>query len=153
VSRSKLAESSSVRLLSLLLLAAMLVSGLKVSTTDYAATQCTWTGGHPPTSLSSPSNWVGNVAPAAGDDLFFPSGVRRTSIKNNFPNQTSFNSLNLSGSNYNLKKNSVTLTGGINTSNPTGALFEFSKQHPTRKKLPNEKGTNCLPETATNWFQ
>ncbi|HZI87854.1 MAG TPA: Calx-beta domain-containing protein, partial [Pyrinomonadaceae bacterium] len=118
--RLNLAGSSSARLLSFLLVAAMLVSVIKVSTIAFAATQFTWTGTNPPANLSSPNNWLGNVAPSAGDDLFFPSGVRRKSIKNTYLNLTSFNSLNFSGSGYNLKKNSLTLTGGINATNPTG---------------------------------
>jgi autotransporter-associated beta strand protein len=121
VSRSKLERSSFARLLSLLLTATMVVSGVKMSTTAYAATQHTWTGSNPPTTLSNPGNWLANVAPAAGDDLFFPVGVRRRSIRNNYPNHTSFNSLNFSGSGYNLKKNSLSLTAGINTSNSTGS--------------------------------
>jgi autotransporter-associated beta strand protein len=60
------------------------------------------------------------VAPADGDDLFFPAGIKRKSIRNNYPNLTSFSSLNFSGSNYNLRKNSLALTAGINTSNSTG---------------------------------
>ncbi|MFN2532733.1 MAG: autotransporter-associated beta strand repeat-containing protein, partial [Pyrinomonadaceae bacterium] len=118
--KPNLTRSSSVRFLALVLLVALVVAGLRVPRTAYAATQRTWTGAHPPTTLSNPVNWAGNIAPAAGDDLFFPAGVKRKSIRNNYPNQSSFNAFNFSGSNYNLRKNSVTLTGGINTSNPTG---------------------------------
>ena len=118
--KSKLVRSSSARVVAFLLLAAIVVSGLKVSPIAHAATQRTWTGAHPPTTLSFSGNWAGNVAPLPGDDLFFPSGIRRKSIRNNYPNLTSFNSLNFSGSNYNLRKNSLALTGGINTSNSTG---------------------------------
>ena len=119
--RSKLIKSSSARFLSLLLIAGMLVSGLRVSTVAYAATQHTWTGNNPPATLNNGGNWVGNVAPVAGDDLFFPAGVKRRSIRNNYPKDTSFNSLNFSGSGYNLRKNSLILSAGINTSNPTGS--------------------------------
>jgi autotransporter-associated beta strand protein len=118
---SNLTKSKSARFISFLLLAALLVSGLKVSQVAHAATQRTWTGAHPPTTLSSAGNWVGNVAPVAGDDLFFPADAKRKSIRNNFPNQTSFNSLNFSGSNFNLRKNSLTLLSGINTSNASGS--------------------------------
>lgn len=111
---------ASSRFVSILLLAALLLTGLKLPTTAFAATQRTWTGAHPPTTLSSPGNWAGNVAPVEGDDLFFPAGIKRKSIRNNYPNLTSFSSLNFSGSNYNLRKNSLALTGGINTSNATG---------------------------------
>ena len=121
VPKSSSGRSSFSHIVSLLLLAALLVSGLRVSRTVSAATTRTWTGGHPPTALNSPTNWAGNVAPVAGDDLVFPTGVKRKSIRNNYPNGTSFNSLNFSGSNYNLRKNSLTLTGGINTSNTTGS--------------------------------
>jgi autotransporter-associated beta strand protein len=119
VLKSNLIRSSS-GFLSVLLLAALLLSGLRGPFIAFAATQVTWTGAHPPTTLSNPANWLGNVAPAAGDDLFFIAGIKRKSIRNNYPNLTSFNSLNFSGSNYNLRKNSLTLTGGINTSNTTG---------------------------------
>ncbi len=111
---------ASSRSVSLLLVAALLLAGLQIPTIAFAATSRTWTGGHPPTTLSSPTNWAGSVAPVAGDDLFFPTGIKRKSIRNNYPNFTSFNSLNFSGSNYNLRKNSLALTGGINTSNSTG---------------------------------
>src|SRR3954466_13476022 len=94
------------RSISFLLLAALLLAGLKVPTIAFAATQRTWSGGHPPTTLSSATNWIGNVVPVEGDDLLFPAGVKRKSIRNNYPNLTSFNSLNFSGSNYNLRKNS-----------------------------------------------
>src|SRR5258705_11405919 len=118
---SNLTRSKSARFISFLLLAALLISGLKVSQVAHAATQRTWTGAHPPTTLASAGNWVGNVAPVAGDDLFFPDDAKRKSIRNNFPNQTSFNSLNFSGSNYSLRKNSLALSGGINTSNASGS--------------------------------
>ena len=118
--RLNFVSSSPRRLICLLLLSAMFVSGVRVLTSVYAATLFTWTGSNPPSNLTSPGNWAGNVAPSAGDDLVFPSGVRRRSIKNTYPNLTSFNSLNFSGSGYTLKKNSMTLTGGINTSNTSG---------------------------------
>ena len=119
--KSSSGKSSFSHIVTLILLAALLVSGLRVSRTVSAATLRTWTGGHPPTALSSPTNWAGNVAPVAGDDLLFPAGPKRKSIRNNYPNGTTFNSLNFSGSNYNLRKNSLTLTGGINSSNATGS--------------------------------
>ena len=118
---SNLTRSKFARLLSLLLLAALVVSGLKVSQVAHAANQRTWTGAHPPTTLSSAGNWLGSIAPVAGDDLFFPADAKRKSIRNNFPNQTSFNTLNFSGSNYNLRKNSLSLVAGINTSNVSGS--------------------------------
>ncbi|HSE22390.1 MAG TPA: Calx-beta domain-containing protein [Pyrinomonadaceae bacterium] len=118
---SNLTRSRFARFVSFVLLAALVVSGLKVSEVAHAATQLTWTGAHPPTTLSSAGNWSGNVAPVAGDDLFFPADAKRRSIRNNFPNQTSFNSFSFSGSNYNLRKNSVSLAAGINTSNASGS--------------------------------
>ena len=121
MSKSKLLRSLTTRLLSLLLVAAILVAGVRVFTTAHAATQRTWTGNNPPATFNNAGNWAGNVAPVAGDDLFFPAGVKRRSIRNNYPNNTGFNSLSFSGSGYNLRKNSLTLTAGINTSNPIGS--------------------------------
>src|SRR5689334_20487829 len=46
------------------------------------------------------ANWSGGVAPIAGDDLVFPSGVSRLLTTNNFSPNRAFNSIALLGSNY-----------------------------------------------------
>ncbi len=83
----------------------------------HAATR-TWDGGGADNFWTSATNWVGDVAPVAGDDLIFPGGaVARLSNSNNFPANTAFNGITLAGTNYVLKGSNVTLTGGIIVSN------------------------------------
>src|SRR5581483_1606128 len=70
-----------------------------LSSSALAATK-TWTG-TTSGSMSTASNWQGNVAPASGDDLVFPNGVVNTAINNDFPADTAFNSITL-GNAYDL---------------------------------------------------
>src|SRR5262249_42866658 len=42
---------------------------------------------------SSPQNWAGDVAPAAGDDLVFPASALQLAAVNDYPSGTVFRSL------------------------------------------------------------
>src|SRR5262245_6492328 len=64
---------------------------------------------------SAPQNWVGDVAPAPGDDLQFPASAAQFSTNNDFPAGTAFNSLSLSGVGYTLGGNALTLNAGLKT--------------------------------------
>lgn len=82
-----------------------------------AATR-TWTG-------ASSANW--NVAgnwteglPEAGDDLVFPAGASNLVTNNDFPADTAFNTITLSGGGYTLAGNSVSITTSVTDSNTTG---------------------------------
>jgi autotransporter-associated beta strand protein len=83
----------------------------------------TWDGGGATSNWSNPGNWVGDVLPAAGDDLVFPAGAARLTNFNNFPN-TSFNSLTFSGSGYVISGGPLNVlnlgAGGIVDSDTTG---------------------------------
>ena len=57
------------------------------------------------------TNWVGDVAPGANDDLVFPAGPVQLSSINNFANGTDFGSIVIGGSNYSISGNSVDLVG------------------------------------------
>ncbi len=91
----------------------------------------TWDGGGADANWTTAANWVGDVAPVAGDDLVFPASAARQSNNNNFSGFTSFNSLTIEGGNYTISGNGFRLTSGltvgggtqfISTSiNPTGA--------------------------------
>src|SRR4051794_6189242 len=61
------------------------------------------------TNWTTPSNWVGGVAPVAGDDLVFPSNAVRFTSNNDFPPGTKFHS-------------STNASGG-STPNATRAVF------------------------------
>ena len=65
---------------------------------------------------SNAVNWQGNVAPAAGDTLFFPSGVSQRTAVNDLDPGTSFGAINIDGSgSYSISGNGIAIgAGGIN---------------------------------------
>src|ERR1043165_6065054 len=67
------------------------------------------------------ANWVGGVAPVAGDDLVFQAGVTRLLVTNDFSPNRAFNSILFQGSNYFVRGNAMLVTNGINSINPVGA--------------------------------
>src|SRR5688500_1571228 len=69
-----------------------------------------WDGGGPNNLWLTPANWVGDVAPAAGDTLAFPVDGMQSS--NNFPAYTAFESLLISN-NCQLNGNPLALSSGI----------------------------------------
>ena len=61
----------------------------------------TWDGGSTVDSnWSTPENWVGDIAPIAGDSLVFPAGAARLDNVNDYPAGTVFGSITVSGSGY-----------------------------------------------------
>src|SRR5262245_49538944 len=50
--------------------------------------------------FSNAGNWVGGIAPAAGDDLVFQAGIPRLLVTNDFSPNRAFNTLLFQGSNY-----------------------------------------------------
>jgi autotransporter-associated beta strand protein len=92
----------------------------------HVPTTRTWDGGSGANSnWMTAANWVGDVAPAAGDTLVFPpSAVRRMNI-NNFPAGTKFNSISIDGS-YNVRGSAIVLQAGIVSTGNTGHLVNFN---------------------------
>jgi hypothetical protein len=87
-----------------------------------AATSRRWTGAGADANWTNPANWMGG-APVAGDSLIFgDTGARRTNV-NNFPVDTSFDSIVFEGTGYNLTGNRVTLTDGLFTYHDTPAAL------------------------------
>jgi len=80
------------------------------------ATLRIWDSGGADDNWTTALNWVGDVAPVAGDDLLFPPGAR-TGPLNDFPAGTTFNSITFSGGNYALDGNSISLNAGILATN------------------------------------
>lgn len=72
-----------------------------------------WDGGGTNDLWTTPQNWVGDVAPSAGEDLLFPPGAAQSTAVNDFPDGTVFNSINITETGYLLKGNAVELLGGI----------------------------------------
>ena len=89
---------------------------------DLGAATRTWTGAAG-TKWTIASNWSGGSAPVAGDDLVFPAGaLNQNSTNNDFPANTTFNSISFTGGSYSLNGNPITIgAGGIHTALSAGA--------------------------------
>jgi len=83
-----------------------------------AATR-TWDGGGANSNWTTAANWVGDIAPVAGDDLIFPAGSAQTTNNNNFTFLTRFNSITITGGDYVLSGNPVNLAAGIKAESGT----------------------------------
>jgi hypothetical protein len=76
-----------------------------------------WDGGGADTNFATPANWVGDVAPAVGDDLVFPANAARFSATNNIGVLiTTFRSITIEGGSYTIGGNAVRLTDGLTVS-------------------------------------
>jgi autotransporter-associated beta strand protein len=71
--------------------------------------------------FSTAANWVGGVAPVAGDDLVFQAGVTQLLVTNNFNPNRAFNTILFQGSNYFVRGNALLVTNGVSSINPSGA--------------------------------
>lgn len=69
----------------------------------------TWDGGGADANWQTAANWVGDVAPAANDDLVFPANAAQFATNNNFFFLTTFNSITFEGGNYTVSGNPITL--------------------------------------------
>src|SRR5207237_1056060 len=89
-----------------------------LSTAAFAATR-TWDGGGTNSFWSNPTNWVGDIAPVAGDTLSFPVVAAR---KNNTNDLVGFSaaSIQFATNGYTLYGNSVAITSNVVGSNLTG---------------------------------
>lgn len=82
----------------------------------------TWDGGGTDTNLNTASNWVGDVAPVANDDLVFPVNTVAATLNNNFFFFTTFRSVTFQGGTYTLGGNPFNVTAGINVDAGTQTL-------------------------------
>ncbi|MDG3007728.1 Ig-like domain repeat protein [Paludisphaera mucosa] len=79
-----------------------------------------WTGAHS-SSLSDPLNWVGGLAPLAGDRLIFPANASSFTIVNDFAAGTRFDSF-VFASGYTVTGNAATLDAGISSTYAAGTV-------------------------------
>ena len=88
---------------------------------NLAAATSTWTGAAG-NNWTIATNWKEGGAPVAGDDLVFPaSGANQQTTNNDFPANTSFNSIAFTGGSYRLGGNAITIgAGGIHTTHSAG---------------------------------
>jgi fibronectin-binding autotransporter adhesin len=70
---------------------------------------------------SNAANWTGDVAPAAGDDLVFPTSAISFTSTNDLPAGTRFNTILLQGNSYSITGNAIELSGGLTANNATGS--------------------------------
>ncbi len=73
----------------------------------------TWNGSGGNSNLNNPANWVGGVAPVTNDDLVFPDAAIPSTVSNNYPANTTFQSVTLQGGNYTITGAAFNLTDGI----------------------------------------
>lgn len=69
---------------------------------------------------SDAANWVGDIAPTGGDDLFFPAGAANLTNNNDLPAGTAFNTILFTGGGYNITGNAIKLTAGLTANNVAG---------------------------------
>jgi len=92
-----------------------------------------WDGGGADNHWTTPANWVFDVAPHPGDDLYFPSGAARQTNVNDFPAGTAFNSFHIDASSflgdigYTLTGNAVALTAGVTNGGGNGPGDDITK--------------------------
>ncbi len=86
------------------------------------ATVRTWDGGGADGNWQTPANWVGEVAPVANDDLFFPTTAAQFTANNNFPLFTTFNSITIEQGNYTLSGNPIRLANGMTVGGGTQTI-------------------------------
>lgn len=95
-----------------------------LTSSSFAAVR-TWDGGGADANWQTAANWVGDVAPAANDDLVFPAATTQFTTNNNFPIQTTFNSVTIDGS-YTIGGSSFRIgAGGLTVNNGTVAINAF----------------------------
>src|SRR5262249_14009564 len=96
----------------------------------------TWDGGGANNNWTTAANWVGDVAPSAGDQLVFPDLAARLNNVNDFAAGTPFASITLSGTGYLLSGNAITLGVGGLTDSGTG---DFNNQISLDLVLPADR--------------
>ncbi len=72
-----------------------------------------WTGLGADNFWTTPENWLSNGVPVAGSELIFPPGAARLANTNNFPPNTAFPFITVSGTNYVLAGASIVLQGEL----------------------------------------
>lgn len=87
----------------------------------------TWSGGdNNDSNWTSNGNWSGIGGAGRNDDLVFPAGAARLTNFNDFPTNTSFDSLNFKGRGYNISGSQIFLESGVHIDIPAGAVGSTS---------------------------
>ncbi len=89
-----------------------------------------WTGGGTDDNWMTAGNWMSGVIPSAGDDLDFPSTATNLTSNNNFPGNTTFNSITIGAPLYSLTGNTLNLTTGVTATYASGTLTDIDRHDP-----------------------
>ncbi|WP_435011947.1 Ig-like domain repeat protein (plasmid) [Tundrisphaera lichenicola] len=103
--------------------------GLEALEARIVLSTVTWSGADSATSLNwtDGANWQGSIAPVAGDALVFPASASSYFPINDFAAGTSFASIDIQGTDYDLVGSSVELTGNLIGSLTSGAsVYELA---------------------------
>src|SRR5947207_7850373 len=117
----RLLDMGALKLQIILIYVLILVAGI-IAPAARGATMRTWDGGGANNLWMNATNWVGDVAPVAGDDLVFPAGAAQFTCNDNFPAVTTFNSI-IIGASYTFNGQSIALNAGILATNGTSTFF------------------------------
>ncbi|MFN6965105.1 MAG: FG-GAP-like repeat-containing protein [Pyrinomonadaceae bacterium] len=98
------------------------IVAILVFTSASAAAVRTWDGGGADANWQTAANWVGDVAPAANDDLVFPAAAAQFATNNNFFFLTTFRSITVEGGTYTFGGNPIRLTAGLNVAAGTSTF-------------------------------
>ena len=88
---------------------------------NYSAVK-TWDGGGANNNWTTATNWAGDVAPVANDDLVFPATAAQFAANNDFFLLTTFRSITIEGGNYTISGNPLRLTNGLTVKGGTQAI-------------------------------
>jgi len=88
-------------------------ASVTINARGLAVQRFVWDGGGAEPNWTNPVNWVGDVAPEAGDDLLFPAGAAQLTNVNDYAPGTDFNSIVFTGFVYVIDGNGITLNAGI----------------------------------------
>ena len=84
-----------------------------------------WSGLGADNNWSTGANWIGGIAPLAGDDLVFPDGASRLTNNNDLAPGTAFGSLTVTGGDYQIAGNAIGLAAGILANFGSGSKPDF----------------------------
>jgi FG-GAP-like repeat len=99
----------------------LLIIVFSVCLTDTFSAVRTWDGGGANSNWSTAANWVGDVAPVAGDSLVFPATSAQFTTVNNL-SQFVFTSMTIEGGDYTIGGNSLSLTNGLTVNGGSQSL-------------------------------
>ncbi len=137
--------NSTLRLLATVQLHRLVAMALLMLSLPLSAATVTWDGGSTgpgDDNWTTAANWVGDVAPVAGDDLVF-AGTTRLTPTNNFTADTSFGSItfnNTSGA-FVLGGNRITLTGVITNNDADGQTINLAMVMAATRTFNSASGT------------